>query len=336
MTDQKIFELMLKTPDIRAVQLSDWLDQDLKSVSEALRDLVDTGNIVKAHGTAPNGQPAMIYNFSDEFKGSREYCALVALAGHSLAPVVPLVVHVIEPKPAPAAPAPAETLVPVAPVRPVLPEAPLRAAAAGPSRAERAIAAILERGPLSDADLREVMGIREGEYPSSCLGAAVKAGKVYKGAAGWSAGAAPLEAAPCKPPRFNTPINPAKPAPAGFEQRAKGDQVENVLLVGNTILVSKDHHAIAPEVVAAVTAAELTGLPPAVIEQLSKPPQAIAAAAPEAAVFRCGLWSDGVIELQRNGAEVARLTRGEGEELAGFLGRMLQASAERLQFQGKA
>lgn len=40
-------------------------------------------------------------------------------------------------------------------------------------------------------------------------------------------------------------------------------------------------------------------------------------------VFRCGLWSDGVIELQRDGVTIAQLVQREGEHLAGFINRML-------------
>lgn len=42
-------------------------------------------------------------------------------------------------------------------------------------------------------------------------------------------------------------------------------------------------------------------------------------------VFRCGIWSDGVLELQRDGATFTTLTRGEGEQMAAFIGRMLVA-----------
>lgn len=49
-----------------------------------------------------------------------------------------------------------------------------------------------------------------------------------------------------------------------------------------------------------------------------------APAAPTApTIFRCGLWSDGVLELQRDGVQVVALNRGEHEQLADFMGRML-------------
>lgn len=55
----------------------------------------------------------------------------------------------------------------------------------------------------------------------------------------------------------------------------------------------------------------------------STTPPAAQTAAPTETVFRCGLWSDGVLELQRNGTQVAALTQREGEQLVDFMGRML-------------
>jgi hypothetical protein len=42
-----------------------------------------------------------------------------------------------------------------------------------------------------------------------------------------------------------------------------------------------------------------------------------------ASVFRCGLWSDGVLELERDGSTVAVLKQAEGEHLISFINRML-------------
>jgi hypothetical protein len=58
----------------------------------------------------------------------------------------------------------------------------------------------------------------------------------------------------------------------------------------------------------------------------AQPARAVTAdptAVPGAAIFRCGLWSDGVLELQRDGSTVAVLEQAEGEQLVSFVNRML-------------
>lgn len=77
MNDQQIYALMAKTPGLRAVQIADALDQELVDVSNALRSLVEVGDVVQTKGIAPNGHQAMMYDLSDEFKKSREGKALL-------------------------------------------------------------------------------------------------------------------------------------------------------------------------------------------------------------------------------------------------------------------
>lgn len=50
-----ILRLMAKAPAICAVQIADALDKDLAEVSNAMRDLVDSGSVVQSKGVAPDG-----------------------------------------------------------------------------------------------------------------------------------------------------------------------------------------------------------------------------------------------------------------------------------------
>lgn len=144
MDDRKIFECIAKKqPGVRAVQISDLLNVDLAEVSEALRELVASGELVRSAGFAPNGTAAQLYDFSPSFKASNDYKAVMAAM------------------PAPAAAAPVK-------------------AGEVPSRAERAVAYILKHGAATDDDLRTELVMRAGEYPSSILGHAVKSGKVTR------------------------------------------------------------------------------------------------------------------------------------------------------------
>lgn len=53
-----------------------------------------------------------------------------------------------------------------------------------------------------------------------------------------------------------------------------------------------------------------------------EPVAAIAAVPGATATYRCALWSDGILEVQKNGETVAELPRAAGESLAAFLGRL--------------
>lgn len=278
MNDQKIYELMFRTPNIRAVQISDALDADLGEVSRALRPLVDIGDVVQHKGVAPNGQPALMYNLSDDFKKSRQYADLVAAAAAAAKPTQ-----------APAAPATAEergvelmqVMVPsmaaatLAPT-PTPTESPTAAPATEPpcaGRSERAIAHIVGNGSATDQALREVMGIRPEEYPSSYLSHAVRAGRVMKKGSLWVPGnGAPVE--PDRAPPFGSRLNlpGSTPKPTAAPARKAAPQ--------------------APE--------------PAAVQ-------------PIAPTFRCGLWSDGVLELQRNGVTVATLEPTESKVMLNFI-----------------
>lgn len=246
MKDEQIFALMAKTPDIRAVQICDSLDQDLPRVSAALRDLVEVGDIVQAKGTAPNGHPAQVYNFSDAFKKTKAYQAAMSAIGPSVAATAP--------------PAPMEKTAP-AQAKPQPVTIPVFGAKTQPaqSKAQRGVAYIEKMNEVAQDELRTVMGLTRQQTPGAWLASAVKKGTVHKDGHVWKAGAAPLAKA------ADTP--------------------------------AKEH----PLPVARKVEPRASAIP----------------------VFRCGLWSDGVLELQRDGSTVAVLEQDEGEQLASFVNRML-------------
>lgn len=246
MNDQKIYALMAKTPDIRAVQIADALDADLADVSAALRPLVEVGDVVQRKGFSPNGHPAQVYNLSDEFKKSREYKALAQTSAPFPAPVTPQ------------APAPAETDPPAA-IEP------------SGSKVDRAIACITRLGAATDDQLRDAMGLPAKTYVGAYLTSAVKAGKVVRDGDRWKLGTGKTEAAP--------------------------KVLDSVEQVGNIVVETKGASPI----------------PQAVVDAIGAGPAPVAApgATPAVPNLRCALWSDGTLELQRNGEEVARLTETE-------------------------
>jgi hypothetical protein len=298
MNDQKIYELIAKHGRVRAVQLADWLDEDLSDVSQALRGLVDVGDVVQARGTAPNGQPSMFYELSADFIRSRAGKDILARVNVDPAP------NVAEPEaPAPAAPE-------------AMPDEP----AAG-TYAERAVAYLTKHGDTPNEVLRMALGLAREQAPANFLKSAINAGKLHKDGGIWRLGKGRAWNGPTIPSKGGpvASFDPKAPIeyPAGTEKPAAG--------AFDTLLKAPEPAQpaavpVPPVAVAApVDLAKLKTEPAPVAVPVFVPP-APAATAP---VYRAALWSDGILELQRDGQTVLTCTRGEGEFLSSFLARTL-------------
>ena len=298
MSDQKIYALMAKTPKIRAVQIADALGKDLKVVSDTLRDLVEIGDVVQSKGFSPDGRPAQVYDLSESFKCSR---AGSELLGHILTQVPPLT-----PVASTAAPIDAPTVAPSAGPA----DAPVPATEPAndePGRAARALAFIAENGSATDAQLRTLMGLRDDVYPSSYLTKDAQAGTVVKVGREWKLG----DSVPLRP----LTRQPAFGAPLG--------------LLGATPFAALAAPPLAPP--------STPSTPPSKVKRQLAPtptPTPTLAPAPTAPidsapvpvvtvpVFRCGLWSDGTLEMQRNGVTVAVVHEDEAETVLNFMDRL--------------
>lgn len=246
MNDLKIMEYVAATTDVRAVQIADKFDVELVDASAALRSLVDVGDLVRTQGTAPNGQPAQIYNLSPEYRKTNEGKALLQRVA-SAAPIA---------QQAPAGPEQRPTA-----LVDQLSKAGQKAQGLRPvgSRLDRALAYICANGTATNDQLRDVMGMKSFEYPSTVLRAALNDGRVARHGEDW--------------------------------------------IIGTGQPVTKQRRASSP------------GPRPAA--GADQPTDAARAAAPEAPVapatagLRCALWSDGVIELQRDAKTICTLNRDE-------------------------
>lgn len=313
MNDQKIYELIAKHGRVRAVQLADWLDKELVDVSKALRTLVDIGDVNQFKALAPNGCEALHYELSNEFKASRagrEILARVAMvAPAASAPVA-------NPAPAPAAEA-----------EPLSALAVESVAAAQGTKTDRAVALVNEQGLVSDDQMRVVFGIPRTSYPSAYLTCAIKAGKLHKTPEGWKPGRAPGGA------EYKGLTSPAKGGPkAQFDPKAPLEYPAGTERPVAATVPSMGAHVVSQDEVKAVAAidawdeeqkakiASLQAAAPKPVEVPVFAPLAPAAAAPS---YRAALWSDGMLELQRNGLTVMECTRGEHEFMAEFLARAL-------------
>lgn len=287
MNDQKILQYLARKPDSRAQDIADAMDVELREASDALRELVDAGDVRRYAGLAPNGLTSQLYVLSDDFKASR--------VGQALSATVAGAVDVAASETS--APAPEEYARPEpAPAISMPVFANLVAAPRMGTHADRALAA-MKNGPVSDAEMRVHLGLVDGQYPSVFLKSAVKAGRLHKGVHGWTSGPQPNAS------KFSPAISAPKDEVTA--QFGPTDQPEE------QFATPAKADAVEPEATVAEVAAQID---PTVwgTRSTDRPSE-----------FRCGLWSDGVLELQRDGATVATLTRGEGEQLVDFMRRMV-------------
>lgn len=242
MNDLKIMEYIAATPDARAVQVADKFDVELVDASNALRALVEVGDLLRTQGTAPNGQPAQVYNLSPEFKKTADGKAilqrLAALPAASAAPAQ-----------LPGADQPSKAA----------PAAQGRRSAG--SRLERAVDFIVANSKATNDQLRVLLDMKSFEYPSTVLRAAINDGRVARDGEDWVKGTG-------QPPEKHRP-------PYARNTAAPSSRT----------------------------------LPPAVTHAEPLPPV-------QDTGLRCAVWSDGLIELQRDAKTICILKRDEAQFLA--------------------
>jgi len=250
LTDQKIFVQLAKKGVQRAVDVADAADMELADASRALRDLVDVGDVVTRKADGANGVTGMVYELSETFKAGRDYQVVLSIIGASTtaptppAPIAEMESFVAREEVAPLAPAAAESSTTLA----------------GANRAEIGVAFILKHGSVPDADLRDAMGIRKGQYPSAWLTAAIKNGLVNKDGKNWTPGpgqplppASQFNLAGSTPGARNAPTQipapapaPAPAAPAGFRIGCWSDGAVEMQRGGVTVLeLTEAEHQLA-------------------------------------------------------------------------------------------
>lgn len=287
MNDQKILELIAQNPKVRVVQLADKLDMEAADVQAALAGLIAVGDVVQSSGFAPNGLSANLYDLSPAFMQSERYANMArkAAAANFATPV------------------------------------------AGMTKVDRAIAFIKAQPGASatSAELHALLGLDPLEYVSSYLSSAVRAGKVVKDGKNWTLGdgTPPAPAREAKNAAFN-PINgpklpptPVKTAEEVLEERPLSSGLPPELLVQ----LSKSARDEAAKARAQSNVVTIEAEPYATLSMLIPPIAHLPAPAvePPAPVYRCAIWSDGVIEIQRNGRTVAQLTSAEADALVAFM-----------------
>lgn len=283
MNDQKIMELIAKTPGIRAVQLAETFDVALVDVSASLRSLVDVGDLVKnTHFDDATGRQWQVYALSDEFRRSRTgKDLLVGIGNEATAEPPPEAVEAVKLSPtATALWTGGLSKAPTAPVE----FAP--AVRHGPTvtKVDRAIAYLREHGAATAQQLAEAMGLPDKGNVSNYIAGPRRRGEIVRDGDVWK-----LASGQAKP-------------------------LDNVEVVGNVILATRDQTPVPAEVKAA-----LTEMATAAVTELRKPepaaPATTVAAPPKA--YRCGIWSDGKVEIRKSSDRIL-LTQAELLEIYEF------------------
>jgi hypothetical protein len=151
----------------------------------------------------------------------------------------------------------------------------------GLPRVERAIAFVHTRGKATSSELHMVMELEQDQLPSDYLDGAVAAGLLTKFGKHWTPGISPTVAPLVEAPGYRIPIFAPPPA-------------DNVV-------------SLEPQRTARVKPVEKIDFAGFADMMNSQPESGSAPAVSPAPVIRCGLWSDGSVEVQRDGKTSAVL-----------------------------
>jgi hypothetical protein len=292
MNDSQIYKLVHQQPRIRATEIAAALNAELLVVSNALRSLVDVGDLVKSKEFDDDtGRSAQVYELSEEFKRSRYFKDMLGTMNQVQTPAAPA--------PAPAAAEPADAVEDVAQASPAgekreVIEQP------GVSKVQRGVNFIERFGAASATELREAMGLPEGASVASYLAPAIKNGRVHCDGKLWKSGTGQV------------PVPPAV-----VREKLGLDPVEdkgNVVSVGNLVVATRDQSPVP-----AVTVAKLADAKPSAPTAAPSPTftGTLTPAKPAERAYRCAIWSDGKVEIHKNGYSIT-VTQAELAEIMAF------------------
>lgn len=296
----KILERIAQHPNIRTVEIADQVDCDSDQVEPALKEYIARGDVVVHPVTAPNGRPANAFEFTERFKQTGNFKALFDLEEKLDEQRVD-----------------ADSLVQTT-------------ATSYMTKPERAIAYIQGKpnGRATTVELRTVLELKSHEHPASFLVSALKDNRLDRDGQTWILGSA-LATGPL-------PEAPPPPTREVAKQRANSETAADAVaaMVKKPEDVQVPVFRIEPEVMAkqledskALSArrsherlASMSRHAADQDQQAASAPAPPAGPVPQPTDFRCGHWSDGVVEIERGGESVARLSLAEYQHLVGFLG----------------
>lgn len=277
MFNEKILEVIAKTPGCREAAIYDAVSVDADETRAAISVLETAGAIVaiESEGVTEYGR---VFEFTEEFKES-DLCKRITLKATA-------------------------------------------AKLPGANRIERAIAFVKERGTATSSELHALMGLSPDEYASNALACAVRTKRLVKDGKNWTLGPGPGgPAVPVTPTEDHetsrvTPGSRAAPfpVPTFLHKEAEAAQANDA-----AVFRGEDEQKPA-QVAAAVAPVEV----PRRAKVIESEPKAAATPAPAKSktaiepALRCGLWSDGTVELRRDDQTVVILSAQEATYLAEF------------------
>jgi hypothetical protein len=297
MFNEKILEVIATTPGCREAAIYDAVSVDADETRAAISVLETSGAIVaiESEGVTECGR---VFEFTEEFKATDAWKRITLKATAAKMP--------------------------------------------GTNRIERAIAFVKERGTATSAELHSLMGLPPDELASNVLAGAVRTKRLVKNGKHWTLGPGPGgPAAPAlpvdedrEPTRVTWGSKTAPfPVPMFLQKEAKAAEASDAATF-------KAEEELTPPSAAAVPAPvdNVVSLEPqrtARIKPMDKidfaafadmvNSQATPGTAP---AIRCGLWSDGSVEVQRDGKTSAVLAVEEVACLADFWGRIKTSAKE--------
>lgn len=304
MYTQKILELIVSRPGIRTVEVADLVDCELEMVRPSIRDEIDAGLVKVSTVVAPNGRNA------NAFEPSPGLCAKYPhLKADGIAPSAP-------------------------------------AAASVPdhlkkTKIDQVIDFIKAHGKASTMDLRLVLSTKA--HPSAYLAPAMKDGRVVRNGEMWTLpGVHEKPSIPsAKPEAIATPAEPVDIPQFLQKQPSPGVDIDKV--GRRTVVIEEIPSAEAQETVRQISqGACVSGYPEGgrtfreIVEEqanLQADREAIAEAFRdcvrdpageelEPQGFACALWSDGDLQLVRDGEVIDVLRKHEADILRRYLNRV--------------
>jgi hypothetical protein len=181
------------------------------------------------------------------------------------------------------------------------------AAHADLNKTERAIAFVRKHGTASSYELHVVLGLKPSDQASNYLTHAVTDGRLARDGKNWTLGSA------TQAPVASAAAGNDQPQPAAGIATNAAPLQQSAPLAG------------VPQSVPAKTGTPRRSASASrggVAAPMTDQPGAPKANEPGVPVYRCALWSDGVLEVQKDGATVAAMEQAAGESLAAFLSRL--------------
>lgn len=287
--------LIARQPKIRTVEIADLIDCDTELVEPMLKPHIDAKHIELIPVTAPNGRPANAFMLTAAYRKTDEFREIAAIAF----PVEPDTENEVAPvesaageSPTPvSAAAPAATTAPTANAEQEIdPDVQL-------SKVELAIRFIRSHGSANGNQLRELLKLESHQYPLAYLKSAVYSGRLKLDGGSYYIGDG-TPATPRLKKRNARPASEAKPtSPPSKPKSEKADKAPIVSGPKSPLM----ERTIRSE-------CERMGIDIDSIKPLNT-----------VTPTRFAIWSDGQIEIQRDGKLICALQGSEAAELAKFI-----------------